>query len=210
MSNKNETSEKPISKGLEAGVEQSAAEVKQPVTMQPNPAMPVPVMTPVTIVQPVANNVPIETRFCECNDTCWWCSCCFGIWFHSCTGLFMNLKLDKTMSNCTSILWLLYIIIEIIGAALFWAGMMIWDETGFIMRWVGIGIIVLVNIPKIWSRFVQRQVFLRKQAETGNLPNYEGCCTTFLLTWLCSPCIFGQINAALEKQNQQQRFVHVV
>ena len=53
---------------------------------------------PVTIVAPAAVHVPIQTGCCECSDGPWWGYCCFGLWFHSCAGFFMNLKLDKNMS----------------------------------------------------------------------------------------------------------------
>ena len=75
-----------------SGVEKSG--VDQPVTIQPDSAA---VVTPVTIVAPAAVHVPIQTGCCECSDGPWWGYCCFGLWFHSCAGFFMNLKLGKNM-----------------------------------------------------------------------------------------------------------------
>ena len=112
-------SEKPISKGVEAGVE-------KPVTIQPDA---VPVMTPVTILQPVTavtTNVPVETRFCECNDKCWWSYCCYSLGLLGCAGYNINLKLDKTISNCSTKMWLVFIISRIIGAGLVLAGFFVW------------------------------------------------------------------------------------
>ena len=93
MSKSNDqATEKSISKGFEAEIQ------PQPVTIQPDA---VPVMTPMTITQPVtmiSTNVPIQTRCCE-SDGPWWAYCCFGFWLHSFAGLFMNFKLDKNMSQ---------------------------------------------------------------------------------------------------------------
>ena len=75
-----------------SGVEKSG--VDQPVTIQPDSAA---VVTPVTIVAPAAVHIPIQTGCCECSDGPWWGYCCFGLWFHSCAGFFMNLKLGKNM-----------------------------------------------------------------------------------------------------------------
>ena len=94
--------------------------------------------------------------------------------------------------------------------ALLWAGWYMFNNDGWIMMIVSISITMLANVPRVWSRYIQRQIFLRKQAEHGHFPNYEGCCTSLLLTWFCSPCTFGQMNSAIEKANQQQRYVHVV
>ena len=83
-----------------SGVDQPGVEkfgVDQPVTIQPDSSGAV--ATPVTIVAPAAAvHVPIQTGCCECSDGPWWGYCCFGLWFHSCAGFFMNLKLDKNMS----------------------------------------------------------------------------------------------------------------
>merc|ERR1712131_528920 len=164
------------------------------------------VVTPVTIVTPAAQHVPIQTGCCEYSDRPWWGYCCFGFWFHNCAGFFMNLKLDKNMSSCSTKIWLIYIIVEVIAGILLW---LFWSPGRNMMSHavfnISFSILLLLNIPRIWSRFVQRQVFLRKQEEVGHLPNNEGCCTSLLLTWFCSPCIFGQMNSALEKQHQ--RFV---
>ena len=82
------------------GVAKSGVEkfgVDQPVTIQPDSSAAV--ATPVTIVAPAAAvHVPIQTGCCECSDGPWWGYCCFGLWFHSCAGFFMNLKLDKNTS----------------------------------------------------------------------------------------------------------------
>ena len=117
-------------------------------------------------------------------------------------------NLKTFLSSFSTRIWLVYIIIEAIAGFLFWLGLYFWIFTSFGTAWywatiVSFSILVLSNIPKIWSRFVQRQIFLRKQDEMGHLPNYEGCCTSLLLTWFCSPCIFGQMNSALEKSHQR-------
>ena len=70
--------------------------VNQPVTIQPDSSAAV--VTPVTVVVPAASRIPIQTGCCECSDGPWWGYCCFGCWFHTCAGFFMNLKLDKNMS----------------------------------------------------------------------------------------------------------------
>ena len=107
--------------------------------------------------------------------------------------------LKTYVSNCSTKIWVVYIVIEMICMALLWAGWYMFNNDGWIMMIVSISITVLSNIPRIWSRYVQRQIFLRKQAENGHFPNYEGCCTSLLLTWFCSPCTFGQMNSAIEK-----------
>ena len=68
-----------------------------------------------------------------------------------------------------------------------------------------ISLVIIILLP--CARFIQRKAFLRKQKEMGHLPNYEGCCKSFLITWFCSPCVLGQMNAALEKQQHQQHIV---
>ena len=70
--------------------------VNQPVTIQPDSSAAV--VTPVTVVVPAASHIPIQTGCCESSDDPWWGYCCFGCWFHTCAGFFMNLKLDKNMS----------------------------------------------------------------------------------------------------------------
>ena len=77
----------------EFGVEKFG--VDQPVTIQPDASAAV--VTPVTFVVPAASHIPIQTGCCECSDGPWWGYCCFGLWFHSCAGFFMNLKLGKNM-----------------------------------------------------------------------------------------------------------------
>ena len=80
-----------------SGVEKSGAEksgveksvVDQPVIIQPDSSA--------AVVTPAAVHVPIQTGCCECSDGPWWGYCCFGLWFHSCAGFFMNLKLDKNL-----------------------------------------------------------------------------------------------------------------
>ena len=123
-------------------------------------------------------------------------------------------NLKTYLSSCSTKIWLIYIIMEVIAGILFWLGLYmqilnaaqgVYEAAWWWVTIISFSILVLSNIPRIWSRFVQRQVFLRKQEEVGHLPNYEGCCTSLLLTWFCSPCIFGQMNSALEKQ--QQRYV---
>ena len=76
-------------------IQNSKSEIDQPVAIQPQSSAAV--VTPVTIVTPAAPHVPIQTGCCECSDGPWWGYCCFGLWFHSCAGFFMNLKLDKNM-----------------------------------------------------------------------------------------------------------------
>ena len=121
-------------------------------------------------------------------------------------NLFRTSTFKTFLSSCSTKIWLIYIIIEVIAQILFWLGIVFWLQGPWYWVWVvSFTILVLSNIPRIWSRFVQRQIFLRKQDEMGHLPNHEGCCTSLLLTWFCSPCIFGQMNSALEKS--QQRFV---
>ena len=117
-------------------------------------------------------------------------------------------NLKTFLSSCFTKIWFVYIIIEAIAGILFWLGLYFWLFTSFGTAWywatiISFSILMLSNIPKIWSRFVQRQIFLRQQDEMGHLPNYEGCCTSLLLTWFCSPCIFGQMNSALEKSHQR-------
>ena len=108
------------------------------------------------------------------------------------------------LSSCSTKIWLIYIVIEVIAQILFWLGFIFWlNGPWYWVTVISFIILMVANIPRIWSRFVQRQVFLRKQDEMGNLPNYEGCCTSLLLTWFCSPCIFGQMNSALEKSQQR-------
>lgn len=64
---------------------------------------------------------------------------------------------------------------------------------------ISFSMLSIVSIPHVWSRFVQRQIFLRKQAEKGHSPHFEDCSTSLLLSWFCSPCIVGQMNSALKK-----------
>ena len=56
-------------------------------------------------------------------------------------------------------------------------------------------------------RFSQRQLFLLKQDENGNIPNTENSCISLLLAMFCFPCIYGQMNSALVKQYQQEQHV---
>merc|ERR1712133_225999 len=102
------------------------------------------------VVTPAAPNVPIQTGCCEYRDGPWWGYCCFGLWFHSCAGFFMNLKLDKNMSSCSTKIWLIYIIVEVIAGILLWQG-------PFLAKQISLWILLLSNIPVIWSRFVQRK-----------------------------------------------------
>ena len=69
---------------------------------------------------------------------------------------------------------------------------------------ISFSMLCLVSIPHIWSRYVQRQIFLQKQAEKGYFPYNEDCSTSLLLVWLCSPCIVGQMNSALRKHKLRQ------
>ena len=81
-----------------SGVDQPSVEksgVDQPVIIQPDSSAAV--VTPVTVVVPAATHIPIQTGCCECSDGPWWGYCCFGLWFQSCAGFFMNLKLEKNM-----------------------------------------------------------------------------------------------------------------
>ena len=51
----------------------------------------------VTQVKDVTAVTPIRTSFYE-GDKAWWSYCCFGLWCRTCTGLAINLKLDKNIS----------------------------------------------------------------------------------------------------------------
>ena len=127
------------------------------------------------------------------------------------------------LSNCSTKMWLAYIVIDIICVALLWAGVYTfinvglytlfddgWSTPGLRLMLVSISIMLLSTISRIGSRIAQRQIFLQQQAKHGYFPNSEGFCTTLLLNWFCSPCTFGQMNSAIEKLNQPQKFVHVV
>ena len=112
MSSIDQIIEKSVRKEIEA-------RGNQPVTNQPN-AVP-----PVTVVQtetPLTTYVPIETRFCEFHDKCWWSYCWFAILFTNFAELCMDLKLGKNMRKFSSILWgspwLLCIILELTSIAL--------------------------------------------------------------------------------------------
>ena len=69
-----------------------------------------------------------------------------------------------------------------------------------ILAFVSMINIMLLSICRIYTRFAQRRLFLQKQAQKGHFPNKEGCIASFFLTWFCSPCMFGQMNSAIEKQ----------
>ena len=56
-----------------------------------------PNVTPVTVGTAATAVKPIRTSFYE-DDKVWWSYCCFGCWCRTCTGLVMNLKLDKNIS----------------------------------------------------------------------------------------------------------------
>ena len=73
---------------------------------------------------------------------------------------------------------------------------------GFDTILAGFVLIAVSFIARIWSQFVQRRIFLRKQDEMGQFSFYEGRYTSLLLSWLCFPCLFGEINSTLEKQKQ--------
>ena len=68
------------------------------------------------------------------------------------------------------------------------------------IAWACAAILMVMSIVRIYSRFVQRRLFLRNQAQKGHYPNNEGCVASFFASWFCSPCLFGQMNSAIEKQ----------
>ena len=69
-----------------------------------------------------------------------------------------------------------------------------------ILAFISTMILTLASILRIYTRFAQRRLFLEKQAQKGHFPNNEDCIASFCCTWFCSPCIFGQMNSAIEKQ----------
>ena len=61
-------------------------------------------VTPVTVETAATAMKPIRTSFYE-DDKVWWSYCCFGCWCRTCTGLVMNLKLDKNISLVFTYSW---------------------------------------------------------------------------------------------------------
>ena len=100
----------------------------------------------------------------------------------------------------------MYIIIEILFVILFWVGViMSTDNDWSALTIISFSMLSFVTILHIWSRYVQRQIFLRKQAEKGHFPNKEDCSTSLLLAWFCSPCIVGQMTSAFKKHKLRQQ-----
>ena len=192
----------------------------EPVTNQPQVVQPAGHhvrVHPVPVAAVVTSNPPaIHTSCCECDGP--WCSyCCCGFCCNPCTGLSLNRKLHGTssLSQCMwqwdIILTLLFVILgSVAGTMSFYHGIRCYDYTEpeddcpinywLIIAMVCSSILTIIAIVRIYSRFVQRRLFLRNQAEKGHYPNNEGCIASFLCSWCCSPCIFGQMNSAIEKQ----------
>ena len=103
-------------------------------------------------------------------------------------------------------MWILYIIIEILFVVLFWVGIPMSGENNWsTLAIVSFSMLGLISIPHIWSRYVQRQIFLRQQAEKGHYPFNEDCSTSLLLAWFYRPCIAGQMSSALKKHQPRQQ-----
>ena len=194
----------------ESSTYQSQPVINQPQAVQPAGhhvrVHPAPV---VAVVAPVAP--AIHTSCCECDGP--WCGYCFcGVCCHPCTGLSLNQKLTGKPGMWG---W------DILGCIIF--GNLFWLATAMALRhevnchnfgcyWTGdtkvwsiiafvtLIILWLILAVRIYNRFAQRRLFLRKQAKNGHFPNNEGCIVSFLCTWFCSPCMFGQMNSAIEKQ----------
>ena len=174
--------------------------VNQPQTVQPAGhhvrIHPAPM---VAVVAPVAP--AIHTSCCECDGP--WCDfCCCGVFCHPCTGLSLNLKLTGKSG-----MWgwdILACMVFGIFGFLFWVSFLFWFEGETkvlsIIALVTSIILLMILVVRIYNRFVQRRLFLQKQARNGHSPNNEGCIVSFLCTLFCSPCMFGQMNSAIEKQ----------
>ena len=130
----------------------------------------------------------------------------------------------KTLQSSRSTkIWLVHIILQIIAGILIAIGILLhnikWEELdspyckscysyyNYSVEAIdtiiaGCVLMVVSFILRIWSQFVQRRIFLRKQEEMGQFSFYEGRYTSLLLSWLCYPCLFGEINSTLEKQKQ--------
>ena len=110
------------------------------------------------------------------------------------------LSFEDIISSCTTKLWIIYIIIEMLFVILLCVGVHMSDENNWsTLSIVSFSMLSLVSISHIWSRYVQRKIFLQKQTEKSHFPYKEDCSTSLLLAWFCSPCIVGQMNSALKK-----------
>ena len=202
----------------------------QPVTYQPTTVHPIghhvqvhpaPVVAVVPSVAPV-----IHTSCCECDGP--WCHFCWcGICAHTCTGLTLNQKITGDMG-----IWRVDIFVSGIIGILFLISLSIallneefkcfdnfgcyWQEGNgkafSIIAFVSVIILFMMSLIRLYARFAQRRSFLQNQAQKGHYPNNEGCIASFCCTWFCSPCLFGQMNSAIEKQRflslpQQQHTV---
>ena len=190
----------------------------QPVTHQPQTVQPgghhvrVHPAPVVAVVAPVAP--AIHTSCCECDGP--WCGFCFcGCCCHICTGMSLNQKITGSsgMWGWDLLVYMIFIIFFSISTTMAVAneefvcydyyGCYWKDENGkvwSIMAFVSMIILMLASILRIYTRFAQRRLFLQKQAQKGHFPNNEGCIASFCCTWFCSPCMFGQMNSAIEKQ----------
>ena len=190
----------------------------QPVTHQPQTVQPgghhvrVHPGPVVAVVAPVAP--AIHTSCCECDGP--WCGfCCCGVCCHICTGMSLNQKITGKSGiwGWDLLVYMIFIIFFSISMTLAVANeeFICYDYYGCywkedngkvwsIMAFVSMIILMLASILRIYTRFAQRRLFLQKQAQKGHLPNNEGCIASFFLTWFCSPCMFGQMNSAIEKQ----------
>ena len=199
------------------------AQPTQPVTNQPQIVQPVGNhvrVHPAPVVAVVSSNPPpIHTSCCECDGP--WCGyCCCGVCCHICTGFSLNQKLNGSMCMwqldlILFILCAIMCVVSIIIAAsipeficgsynCYWviANGKVWTTISFVCA----VILMVLSIFRIYTRFAQRRLFMRNQAEKGHYPNNEGCIISFLGSWFCSPCLFGQMNSAIEKQ----RFLSLV
>ena len=187
----------------------------QPVTHQPQTVQPgghhvrvhpAPVVAVVAPVTPA-----IHTSCCECDGP--WCGYCFcGCCCHPCTGLSLNQKLTgkSGMWGWDILSCIIFGILCSISTSMAMAHEL--DCNNWYCSWksdtkvwsiialVTCIILWLILAVRIYNRFAQRRLFLQKQARNGNFPNNEGCIVSFLGTWFCSPCMFGQMNSAIEKQ----------
>ena len=202
------------------------AQPTQPVTKQTQVVQPVGNhvrVHPAPVVAVVSSNPPpIHTSCCECDGP--WCSyCCCGVCCHVATGLSLNHKLKESSTSgdlrC-SMFWWWY---DLIVFLLCFVGMMVssimipiyddlecdWDDSKLHCSSIGpctitallcFSILTVLGIVRIYTRFTQRRLFMRDQAEKGHYPNNEGCIISFLGSWFCSPCFFGQMYSAIQKQ----------